>query len=77
MTMKTKDIFQSDLGLDNILDEMNLRAKQYHKGNSFSVERAQKQTAQDFQNYNRDGRYVPVTTILSDPSDGIYFIEKA
>jgi hypothetical protein len=74
--MKTINIFASRLELGNILDEMNLRAKQYQSGD-ISTEFVQAQTLQDFQSYNKDGKYVPVTSILSRPSNGIYFIEKA
>ena len=53
----TKQILESHLHLDNILDEMNLRARQYcGKGSGISIEESQKQAAQDFRNFN-EGKY--------------------
>jgi hypothetical protein len=71
----TQNIFESHLALENILDEMNLRCRQYHKGsNSISVADAQDQTLQDFRTYNKDGKYVPAKGKIVDD---VYFIEKA
>jgi hypothetical protein len=69
----TTDIFKTELKLGNILDELNQRAKQYHKGSGMSVEFSQEQALQDFAPYNKDGKYVRAKKVKDDQ----YFIEKA
>jgi hypothetical protein len=72
------NVFASHLALDNILDEMNLRARQYCKGNGFSIKRAQEQTAQDFQTYNKNGNIVAVGEGTVKDSDlFVYFAVKS
>jgi hypothetical protein len=49
-----------NLKLDNVLDEMNLRARQYcGQGSGISISESQEQAAQDFQSL-MDGVYFPL-----------------
>jgi hypothetical protein len=73
---KTRDLCpKAELHLGDILKEMNLRARQYHKGNDMTVKAAQQQVFQDFRQYNQDGTIVAIK-ITAKRTDTSEFFQR-